>query len=60
MNHAMNRSHSTERKTMRLLAGICLAALSLAAGAESLVTGGKTGTYFAIGNNLKDLVYPDL
>ena len=60
MNHAMNRSPSTERKTMRLLAGLCLAAVSLAAGAESIVTGGKTGTYFAIGNNLKDLVYPDL
>ena len=35
-------------------------ALPLAAQAESIVTGGKTGTYFAIGNNLRDFVNPAL
>jgi hypothetical protein len=56
----MNQLHHTGPKALRLLTGFCLAALSLASGAESIVTGGKTGTYFAIGNNLKDIVYPEL
>ena len=56
----MNQSQHTGPKTLRLLTGLCLAALSLASGAESIVTGGKTGTYFAIGNNLRDIVYPEL
>ncbi len=56
----MNPFYPTGRKASCLLAGLCLAALSLTAGAESIVTGGKTGTYFAIGNNLKDFVYPAL
>lgn len=42
-----------------ILAGICAAA-ALPARAESIVTGGKTGTYFAIGNNLRDFVNPAL
>lgn len=42
-----------------ILAGICAAA-ALPASAESIVTGGKTGTYFAIGNNLRDFVNPAL
>ena len=56
----MNQSQHTGPKTLRLLTGLWLAALSLASGAESIVTGGKTGTYFAIGNNLRDIVYPEL
>lgn len=48
-------------KVLQLLTtGFCLAALTLSSAAESIVTGGKTGTYFAIGNNLRDIVYPAL
>lgn len=43
-----------------IAAGICAAAAALPASAESIVTGGKTGTYFAIGNNLRDFVNPAL
>lgn len=43
-----------------IAAGICAAAAALPARAESIVTGGKTGTYFAIGNNLRDFVNPAL
>ncbi|MEO8015205.1 MAG: TAXI family TRAP transporter solute-binding subunit [Polaromonas sp.] len=43
-----------------ILAGICAAAAALPARAESIVTGGKTGTYFAIGNNLREFVNPAL
>lgn len=43
-----------------MLAGICAAAAALQASAESIVTGGKTGTYFAIGNNLREFVNPAL
>lgn len=37
-----------------------LLALAAPASAEIIVTGGKTGTYFQIGNNLKDIVSPTL
>lgn len=37
-----------------------MAFCSLSASAESIVTGGKTGTYYAIGNNLKEFVAPAL
>ena len=56
----MHALYPPGRKTMRLITALCLAGSWLAAGAESIVTGGKTGTYFAIGNNLKELVYPGL
>lgn len=47
--------------TQRLGWGLCLAGACVAtAHAESIVTGGKTGTYYAIGNNLRDLVWPSL
>ncbi len=48
--------------SMALLFGVCAATLAptAGAGAESIVTGGKTGTYYAIGNNLRDIVYPAL
>lgn len=39
-----------------VLAGL----LAAAASAEIIVTGGKTGTYYQIGNNLKDIVVPTL
>jgi TRAP-type uncharacterized transport system substrate-binding protein len=45
---------------MQFLTGVCLVLFSLASAAESIVTGGKTGTYYAIGNNLRDIVYPAL
>jgi TRAP-type uncharacterized transport system substrate-binding protein len=48
------------RRSLPVLAGICGLALSLAASAESIVTGGKTGTYYAIGGNLRDIVHPSL
>ena len=41
-----------------LFAGLLAAAAS--ASAEIIVTGGKTGTYYQIGNNLKDIVAPTL
>ena len=41
-----------------LCAGLLAAAAS--APAEIIVTGGKTGTYYQIGNNLKDIVAPTL
>lgn len=43
-----------------LLTGISIAFLSSPILAESIVTGGKTGTYYAIGSNLRDIVYPSL
>jgi TRAP-type uncharacterized transport system substrate-binding protein len=43
-----------------LLVGISAALLSMAASAESIVTGGRTGTYYAIGSNLRDFVNPTL
>ncbi len=43
-----------------LLVGISAAVLSMAASAESIVTGGRTGTYYAIGSNLRDFVNPTL
>jgi TRAP-type uncharacterized transport system substrate-binding protein len=54
--------HSPKKWTrcLPLLAGICGLAVSLAATAESIVTGGKTGTYYAIGSNLRDIVEPSL
>jgi TRAP-type uncharacterized transport system substrate-binding protein len=47
-------------RTIPILAGVILLLPSLFAGAETIVTGGKTGTYFAIGNNLRDFVEPGL
>ena len=57
----MTQSPSSKwRRSLPVLAGICGLALSLAASAESIVTGGKTGTYYAIGSNLRDIVAPSL
>jgi TRAP-type uncharacterized transport system substrate-binding protein len=56
----MNQSRSTWIKYQQVLAGVCFVSLSLAVAAESIVTGGKTGTYFAIGTNLRDIVDPSL
>ena len=46
------------RDLMRALFFAAVAAAG--AHAEVIVTGGKTGTYFQIGNNLKDIVSPTL
>jgi hypothetical protein len=44
-----------------LLAGVVFSGWPSAShGAESIVTGGKTGTYYAIGTNLRDFVAPTL
>lgn len=56
----MNQSPKPWTRGLPVLAGIVAAAVSLAAGAESIVTGGKTGTYYAIGGNLRDFVNPAL
>lgn len=57
----MTQSPSSKwRRSLPLLAGMGALALSLVASAESLVTGGKTGTYYAIGGNLRDIVAPSL
>lgn len=56
----MNQSPKKWMRGLIVLTGVCTAALSLTAHAESIVTGGKTGTYFAIGNNLRDFVNPAL
>lgn len=57
----MKKLHDTWTDGMKiLLIGISSALLSMAATAESVVTGGKTGTYYAIGSNLRDIVFPSL
>lgn len=57
----MKKSHRLRAGGIKtLLVGIAAASLSMAAPAESIVTGGKTGTYYAIGSNLRDFVYPSL
>lgn len=56
----MNQPRNTRIKYLQILSGICCVFFSLAGTAESIVTGGKTGTYYAIGNNLKDIVNPSL
>lgn len=56
----MNQLSKKWMPRLIMLAGICAAAAALPARAESIVTGGKTGTYFAIGNNLRDFVNPAL
>lgn len=45
---------------LSILVGVCATVVPLAGHAESIVTGGKTGTYFAIGSNLRDMVNPAL
>ncbi len=48
-------------RCMPLWVAFCAAAtMPLVSHAESIVTGGKTGTYYAIGNNLRDFVNPAL
>jgi len=59
--HAMRRAvRAWPRwgRTVLLCAG--LMAVAAASSAEVIVTGGKTGTYFQIGNNLKDILAPAL
>ncbi|HPT51309.1 MAG TPA: TAXI family TRAP transporter solute-binding subunit [Accumulibacter sp.] len=56
----MNQSSKKSTCCRRVLAVICATAISLDASAESIVTGGKTGTYYAIGTNLRDFVNPAL
>jgi uncharacterized protein len=60
----MKRQESTRwSRSAPIRAVLVFAAIALAsAGAhpEAIVTGGKTGTYFQIGNNLKELVAPEL
>ncbi len=56
----MTRSPRRWTTPLALLAGIPSLLFSLSATAESIVTGGKTGTYYAIGSNLRDIVYPAL
>ena len=56
----MNPSLKQWTKQLALVAGIFSTFFSAAASAESIVTGGKTGTYYAIGTNLRDIVYPAL
>lgn len=59
--HAMKRAVRSWPRWIRqvlLVAGLLAAAAS--APAETIVTGGKTGTYYQIGNNLKDIVSPAL
>lgn len=56
----MKRSLKKWMRCLPVLAGMGAAAFLPAASAESIVTGGKTGTYYAIGNNLRDFVNPAL
>lgn len=56
----MNQSRHTWTAGLSLLAGACAMMVSLTATAESIVTGGKSGTYYAIGTNLRDIVQPSL
>src|SRR5688572_13859346 len=52
----------TGRLWLDVMRGLLVFAAVAAAGAhaEVIVTGGKTGTYFQIGNNLKEIVSPAL
>jgi uncharacterized protein len=52
----------TARSWLDLMRGVLVFAAVAVAGAhaEVIVTGGKTGTYFQIGNNLKEIVSPEL
>ena len=57
----MHRSGGTSlARLLAVLVGVHLGWLSVSARAESIVTGGKTGTYYAIGTNLRDFVAPSL
>ena len=57
----MHRSGGTSlARFLALLVGVHLGVLAAPAKAESIVTGGKTGTYYAIGTNLRDYVAPSL
>ena len=56
----MKQSPKKWTRGLIVLAGICAAVAALPASAESIVTGGKTGTYYAIGSNLRDFVNPAL
>ncbi|MEP6589510.1 MAG: TAXI family TRAP transporter solute-binding subunit [Polaromonas sp.] len=56
----MNQLPKKWMRYLPVLAGVYGLVVSLAATAESIVTGGKTGTYYAIGSNLRDMVYPSL
>lgn len=56
----MNQSPKKLTLGLIVLAGLCATAAPLSVSAESIVTGGKTGTYYAIGNNLRDFVNPAL
>lgn len=44
----------------KVLLSTVLLTAAASASAEIIVTGGKTGTYYQIGNNLKDIVAPNL
>jgi TRAP-type uncharacterized transport system substrate-binding protein len=63
MKHTL-KTHTTPLHPIRRRAGAVIASFVTActlsigspAQAETIVTGGKTGTYFAIGNNLRDLL----
>ena len=54
--------NTIKRIAYGLAAGLIVVAATATgpAKAETIVTGGKTGTYYQIGNNLKDLVAPGL
>jgi TRAP-type uncharacterized transport system substrate-binding protein len=57
----METLHGNAEKALALLiALICMAVSHQAFATETIVTGGKTGTYYAIGGNLRDFVYPSL
>jgi uncharacterized protein len=57
----MRAKTRTAHPWLVLAKGVLVAAATLAsAHAEVIVTGGKTGTYFQIGNNLKEIVSPAL
>jgi hypothetical protein len=57
--HEVNRAL---RSSLGWLVKVLLlaAVLAASASAEVIVTGGKTGTYYQIGNNLKDIIAPTL
>ncbi len=57
---ATNRPSSTATSTKAAMLTLALIFCSPGAEAEAIVTGGKTGTYFAIGNNLREMVAPSL
>lgn len=55
----MNQTNSRFKKLLQILF-LGFSVSWTVASSETIVTGGKTGTYYAVGSNLRDIVFPAL